>query len=142
MDGNLGSYYQVLPHPASSPSSIYFSSSSSMKPLLSLSRIWNTFFTSSGPLFFKPTIWKNFLWSKESAAVGRRGRRLKKDRTGARGKSCCSIKGHPHGCGEQEGRGSPARKGCSAQGRTFLVPPMHTLKSPMKTVGPLRTVFL
>lgn len=70
------------------------------------------------------------------------GEEVKEGQDRGTGKSCCSIKGHPHGCGEQESRGSPARKGCSAQGRTFLVPPMHTLKSLMKTVGLLRTVFL
>lgn len=50
--------------------SVYPSSSSSMKPLLSLSRMWNTFCTSPKLFFFRPTIWKNLLWSKESAAVG------------------------------------------------------------------------
>lgn len=62
-----------LPEPqAGQPlqASVYPSSSSSMKPLSSLSRMWNIFFTSSGLFFFSPTIWKNFLWSKESTAVG------------------------------------------------------------------------
>lgn len=57
-----------------------------MKPLLSLSRMWNTFFTSSALFFFRPTIWKNFLWSKDSAAVGaeRSGQKCPQ-RTGGKG---------------------------------------------------------
>lgn len=47
----------------------HLSSSSSMKPLLSASSTVKTFFTSSNGLVFRPTISKNFLWSKESAAV-------------------------------------------------------------------------
>lgn len=45
----------------------HLSSSSSMKPLLSASSTVKTFFTSSADLDFRPTISKNFLWSKESA---------------------------------------------------------------------------
>ena len=47
----------------------HLSSSSSMKPLLSASSTVKTFFTSSEDLAFRPTISKNFLWSKESATA-------------------------------------------------------------------------
>lgn len=47
----------------------HLSSSSSMKPLLSASSTVKTFFTSSADLAFRPTMSKNFLWSKESATA-------------------------------------------------------------------------
>ncbi len=49
----------------------YLSSSSSMKPLLSASRIWKAFFTSSADFAFSPTISKNLLGSNESTATKR-----------------------------------------------------------------------
>lgn len=44
------------------------SSSSSIKPLLSLSRMEKTFFTSAGLFLERPQSWKNFLGQKESGA--------------------------------------------------------------------------
>lgn len=116
-----------------------------MKPLLSLSRMWNTFFTSSALFFFRPTIWKNFLWSKESAAVGGK-EEVKEGQGGALGKIretdvIAFIKRHPHGCGEQEGRGSSNREGCSAQGRTFLFPPHTHTKEPHGDCWPPRELY-
>lgn len=48
----------------------HFSSSSSIKPLESLSRIEKTFFTSWGLFLERPHSWKNFLGQKESGAGG------------------------------------------------------------------------
>lgn len=50
----------------------YLSSSSSINPLASLSRIPKTFFTSWGLFLVRPQIWKNFLGQKESGAGGAR----------------------------------------------------------------------
>lgn len=48
----------------------HLSSSSSIKPLASLSKIPKTFLTSWGLFLVSPQIWKNFLGQKESGAGG------------------------------------------------------------------------
>lgn len=47
---------------------MYLSSSSSMNPLASLSKMLKTFFTSWGLFFVRPHSWKNFLGVNESGA--------------------------------------------------------------------------
>lgn len=51
------------------PISLYFSSSSSMKPLLSWSMMAKAFLTSSADLPVRPTLVKKLLWLKEPSAV-------------------------------------------------------------------------
>lgn len=50
--------------------STHLSSSSSIKPLPSLSRMAKAFFTSWGLFWARPQAWKNFLGQKESGAGG------------------------------------------------------------------------